>query len=102
MTDDGRWGRAERQGPCVGGRGRGPIRKFWRGWPGARNALWKKRFAAAASRRAESRKSIVAPVESTARYKYTHLALHPNVGLIHPPGAAGGLQLPAASFVQFG
>jgi hypothetical protein len=33
----------------------------------------RKRPAAAASRLAERRKSIVAPVESTARYKYTHL-----------------------------
>jgi hypothetical protein len=72
-----------------------------RGWPGARNDLWKKRFAAAASWRAGSRKSIVAPVESTAP-QVNPLALHPNVGLIHPPGAAGGLQLPAALFVQFG
>jgi hypothetical protein len=30
-------------------------------------------WAAAASRRAESRKSMLAPVESTARYKYVHL-----------------------------
>ena len=36
-------------------------------------ALVRKRSAAAASRLAERRKSIVAPVESTARYKYTHL-----------------------------
>jgi hypothetical protein len=43
-----------------------------RGWPGERNAFWKKRFAAAASRLALRRKSIVAPVESTARYKYVH------------------------------
>jgi hypothetical protein len=34
-----------------------------------------KRSAAAASRLAERRKSIVAPLESTARYKYTHLPL---------------------------
>src|SRR5580700_10457932 len=33
----------------------------------------RKRSAATASRLAERRKSIVAPVESTARYKYTHL-----------------------------
>ena len=32
-------------------------------------SFWKKRLAAAASRRAASRKSIVAPVESTARYR---------------------------------
>jgi hypothetical protein len=35
----------------------------------------RKRSAAAASRLAERRKSIVAPLESTARYKYTHLPL---------------------------
>ena len=38
-------------------------------------ALARKRSAAAASRLAERRKSIVAPLESTARYKYTHLPL---------------------------
>ena len=37
-------------------------------------ALARKR-SAAASRLAERRKSIVAPLESTARYKYTHLPL---------------------------
>ena len=36
--------------------------------------LWK-RLAAAVSRLAERRKSMVAPVESTARYRYTHLPL---------------------------
>ena len=40
-----------------------------RGWPGARKVFWKRRLAAAASRWAESGKSIVAPVESTARHK---------------------------------
>src|ERR1700682_3752168 len=40
-----------------------------RGWPGACKAFWKNRLAAAASRSAESQKSIVAPVESTARYR---------------------------------
>src|SRR5688572_3411931 len=40
-----------------------------RGWAGERKAFKKNRFAAAASRFADSRKSIVAPVESTARYK---------------------------------
>ena len=38
-------------------------------------AFVRKRSAATASRLAERRKSIVAPVESTARYKYTHLPL---------------------------
>ena len=42
-----------------------------RGWPGERKAFWKKRFAVAASRWAESKKSIVAPLESMARYKCT-------------------------------
>jgi internalin A len=31
------------------------------------------------------RKSIVAPVESTARYKYTSFAFDPDVRLVHPP-----------------
>ena len=38
-------------------------------------ALARKRSAAAASRLADRRKSIVAPLESRARYKYTHLPL---------------------------
>src|SRR5260370_31542414 len=38
-------------------------------------ALARKRSAAAASRLSERRKSIVAPLESRARYKYTHLPL---------------------------
>ena len=42
------------------------------GWFSPPKALARKRSAAAASRLAERRKSIVAPVESTARYKYTH------------------------------
>jgi hypothetical protein len=37
--------------------------------PGERNALCRKRLAAAASRFALRRKSMVAPLESTARYK---------------------------------
>src|SRR5580692_6391149 len=43
------------------------------GWFSPPKALVRKRLAAAASRLAERRKSIVAPLESTARYKYTHL-----------------------------
>src|SRR5271166_4470048 len=45
------------------------------GWFSPPKALARKRSAAAASRLADRRKSIVAPVESTARYKYTHLPL---------------------------
>jgi len=45
------------------------------GWLSRPKALARKRSAAAASRLADRRKSIVAPVESTARYKYTHLPL---------------------------
>ena len=40
-----------------------------RGWFAPLRALARKRSAAAASRLADRRKSIVAPVESTARYK---------------------------------
>src|SRR5437016_5335693 len=45
------------------------------GWFASPSTLLRKRSATAASRLAERRKSIVAPVESTARYKYTHLSL---------------------------
>ena len=41
-----------------------------RGCPGACKAFWKNCLAAVASRSAESQKSTVAPVESTARYRY--------------------------------
>ena len=43
------------------------------GWFSPPNALARKRSAAATSRLADKRKSIVEPVESTARYKYTLL-----------------------------
>src|SRR5271157_97152 len=46
-----------------------------RRWFSPPKALPRKRAAAAASRLADRRKSIVAPLESTARYKYTHLPL---------------------------
>jgi hypothetical protein len=46
-----------------------PLITRGRGWPTDRNAFWKKRLAAAASRLADRKKSIGAPVESTARYK---------------------------------
>src|SRR5271165_4724893 len=45
------------------------------GWFSPPKALARKRSAAAASRLADRRNSIVVPVESTARYKYTHLPL---------------------------
>jgi hypothetical protein len=45
------------------------------GWFSPPKALVRNRSAAAASHFADRRKSIVAPVESTARYKYTHLPL---------------------------
>jgi hypothetical protein len=45
------------------------------GWFSPPKALARKRSAAAASRLADRRKSIMAPVESTARYKYAHLPL---------------------------
>src|SRR5260370_8921091 len=43
------------------------------GWFSPHKALARKRSAAAASRLADRRKSIVPPLESTTRYKYTHL-----------------------------
>src|SRR5579864_2290054 len=46
-----------------------------RGWPGACKAFWKNCLAAAASRSAENQKSIVAPVESTARYRFRQFPL---------------------------
>jgi hypothetical protein len=52
------------------------------GWFTPPNPLVRKRLAATVSRLAERRKSIVAALESTARYKYTHFAFHPDVRLV--------------------
>ena len=54
------------------------------GWLSPPKALVRKRSAATASRLAERRKSIVAPVESTVRYKYTHLPLTANLWKLEP------------------
>jgi hypothetical protein len=51
------------------------------GWFAPPKALARKRLADAVSRLAERRKSMVAPLESTARYKYTHLPFDSDVGL---------------------
>src|SRR5262249_58439049 len=63
-------------------------------------AFWKKRFAAAASRFAESEKSIVAPVESTARYRYCHAPATQIISFVHSPGTVGRFQFPAATLVE--
>src|SRR5271168_1515116 len=71
------------------------------GWFSPPKALARKRSAAAASRLADRRKSIVAPVESTARYKYTHLPLTPDVGFIHPPTVVGWFESPTQTLFHF-
>src|SRR5271165_1906813 len=59
------------------------------GWFSPPKALARKRSAAAASRLADRRKSIVAPLQSTARYKLDPLALDPDVGFVHSPTVVG-------------
>src|SRR6202022_4171652 len=71
------------------------------GWFSPPKALARKRSAAAASRLAESKKSLVAPVESTAGYKYTHLPLNRDVGLIHPPTVVGRSEPRSQSALNF-
>ena len=66
-----------------------------------RARLWPKALGrCCASRLAERRKSIVAPVESTARYKYP-LALDPDVGLIHLPAVVGQSEPRSQSALNF-
>src|SRR5215471_18899233 len=69
--------------------------------PDASMALTMKRFAAAASRFAVSRNSIVWPVESTARYRYLALALDPYIGLVDPVGLVGGPKMRPAALIEF-
>jgi hypothetical protein len=72
-----------------------------RGWPGACKAFWKNCLAAPASRFAENQKSIVAPVESTARYKYRQLPpwqIYVSSTLQEP---FGRFQFAPTSLVQF-
>src|SRR3954451_13835106 len=71
---------------------------------GCAKALRKNRLDAEASRLAESRKSIVWPRLSTARYIYTHLhpqALHLDVCLIDPPRAIARTQMWPDPLLQF-
>src|SRR6476469_9070224 len=62
----------------------------------ARKAFRKKRLADTASLFGLSMNSTVAPVESTARYKYIHSPLtgYPlgDIGLVHTPGIVGWLE----------
>src|ERR1700680_4028198 len=71
------------------------------GWFCRPNALARKRFAAAASRLAERRKSRVAPEESTAPYRLAPLALDPDVGLVRPPTVGGRFESPTQRSFHF-
>src|SRR4051812_30724995 len=72
------------------------------GFSCAANTLRKNSLAASVSRFALSRKSIVWPVESTARYRYRSLAFDLYVGLVDTVTLARRLQMPAAALVYFG
>src|SRR5258707_10799107 len=66
------------------------------------NTFSKKRLAAALSRLAVSRKSIVCPVESTARYRYLSLPFTlSRVGGGAPTEAGAGLRPPLKLHVRF-
>src|SRR5665213_1111407 len=70
--------------------------------PEAPIALRRKRLAAAVSRFAVSKKSMVWPVESSARYKYLSSPWTLMLGLINPIAPVGRLEMRTATFVQFG
>ena len=63
-------------------------------------ALRKNRLAAAASRRAARRKSIVCPRLSNRPIEIRPASLHPNVGFVHPPGAVAHSQMRAGSLFK--
>jgi hypothetical protein len=62
------------------------------GWEGLLSALRNSRLAASASRNDQSRKSIVAPVESMAPVEVTPTALYANVRFIDTPTLLVGLR----------
>jgi hypothetical protein len=70
------------------------------GLPDASIAMRRKRSAAAVSRLAVSRNSIVWPVESNARYRYLSSAFYLYTGLVDPMTLIGRLQVRSAAFVQ--
>src|SRR5215469_17898349 len=71
------------------------------GCDGWLRALRNSRLAAAPSRRADSRKSMVTPVESDGRIEVTPTALHPNIGFIDTPGFVGRLEMTAQPLLEF-
>src|SRR5579864_4785556 len=70
------------------------------GLPGELRALRKKRLAAAASRLAVSRNSMVCPVESTAPVQIFVFTLDLYIGLVGAVAFIGGFQMGTAPFVQ--
>src|SRR5260370_728141 len=72
------------------------------GLPNASIALRRKRLAAAVSRLAVSRKSIVCPVESSARYRYLSSPFTFYIGLIDPIALVRRLEMRSAAFVHLG
>ena len=64
-------------------------------------ALRNSRLAASASRKADNRKSIVAPAESTTR-QIAPAAFDLKVGLVNAPRLVGGLEMPSYPQFQFG
>ena len=72
------------------------------GCDGSVSALRNRRLAVAASRKPESTKLIVAPVESMGAVEVAPTALDTNVGLIDTPGLVGWFEMTAQPLLQFG
>src|SRR5262249_52595770 len=72
------------------------------GIAGELSALRKKRLAAVVSRWAVSRKSIVWPVESTARYRYLSSPFHLYIGLVRVVALVRRLQVWSTALIQLG
>src|ERR1035437_2052492 len=75
-----------------------------RGWgcDGSLRALRNRRLAAAASRNADSRKSICGTGGIDGPIEVTPTALHSNIRLIDTPGFVGRLEMTAQPLLQFG
>src|SRR5450759_4273936 len=75
-----------------------------RGWgcDGSLRALRNRRLAAAASRNADSRKSICGTGGIDGPIEVTPTALHSNIRLIDTPGFVGRLEMTAQPLFQFG
>src|SRR5664279_3268581 len=75
------------------------ITRGW-GWDRSPSALRNSRLAASASRDADSRKSMVAPLESNRPAQVAPTTLHPDVGFVDSPRLVCRLEMPSQSLLQ--